>query len=149
MWIACTIGHAYSSTLLIWFGHANFKHHCCCCCRGDGFATDADLVRRFNVEDPNPFFSELMGKPYRKQVVLSPHFYGQSITNSTLTEWQLWEALTKSWGQHMVGARCIMGMPKVVSWPHTACCLFCCNSAQLWEALTKSWGQHMVGALHA
>jgi hypothetical protein len=43
-----------------------------------------------------------MSKPYRKQVVLSPHFYGQSITNSSLAEWQLWEALTKSWGQHMV-----------------------------------------------
>jgi hypothetical protein len=56
------------------------------------------------VEDPNPFFSELMGKPYRKQVVLAPHFYGQSITNSTLADWQLWEAMTNSWGQHMVGA---------------------------------------------
>uniref|UniRef100_A0A383VWA1 Glycoside hydrolase family 5 domain-containing protein n=1 Tax=Tetradesmus obliquus TaxID=3088 RepID=A0A383VWA1_TETOB len=69
---------------------------------GDGFATDPELIRRLSLEDANPFFAELLGKPYRKQVVLSPHFYGQSITNSSMAEWQLWEALTRSWGQHMV-----------------------------------------------
>jgi hypothetical protein len=95
---------------------------CLCCwawCRGDGFATGADTIQRFSIEDPNPFFTELMSKPYRKQVVLSPHFYGQSITNSTLTDWPLWEALTKSWGQHMVRVTeysCMIAASVLTAW---------------------------------
>lgn len=72
------------------------------CCRGDGFATDANLLSWKHIDDPNPFLKELLSKPYRKQVVLSPHFYGASITNSTITDWELWNAFSQSWGHLMV-----------------------------------------------
>eukprot|EP00878_Enallax_costatus_P046652 GHUV01056898.1.p1 GENE.GHUV01056898.1~~GHUV01056898.1.p1 ORF type:complete len:373 (+),score=85.73 GHUV01056898.1:368-1486(+) len=77
---------------------------------GDGFATDGNTIGWKHIDDPNPFFKELLSKPYRKQVVLSPHFYGASITNSTVTGWELWNAFSLSWGRLMVGnGYCVPG----------------------------------------
>lgn len=36
------------------------------------------------------------------QVVLSPHYYGVSITGNTLSGPELWDALSHSWGSYMV-----------------------------------------------
>lgn len=42
---------------------------------GDGLATDSKLIRQRKMQDPNPFFKALLRKPYRHNVVVSPHFY--------------------------------------------------------------------------
>jgi hypothetical protein len=70
--------------------------------RGDGFVTDADLIRNMRLDDPRPFFKELLTKTYRKRTILSPHFYGMTVTNNTHTGHQLWEMFTKSWGKLQV-----------------------------------------------
>lgn len=49
---------------------------------GNGFATDANLIRENGLSDPNPFFKTLMSRPYRRNVVVSPHVYGPSVTNT-------------------------------------------------------------------
>jgi hypothetical protein len=64
--------------------------------------TDADLIRNMRLDDPRPFFKELMTKTYRKRTVLSPHFYGMTVTNNTHTGHQLWEKFTQSWGKLQV-----------------------------------------------
>jgi hypothetical protein len=40
---------------------------------------------------------------YRKRTVLSPHFYGMTVTNNTHTGHALWEKFTQSWGKLQVG----------------------------------------------
>jgi len=51
---------------------------------GDGFNTDALSVAALNRaapgSDPNPFFRQLLGAPYRKNLIVSPHVYCPSIT---------------------------------------------------------------------
>lgn len=71
--------------------------------RGDGFVTDGDLIRNLRLDDPRPFFKELLTKMYRKRTVLSPHFYGMTVTNNTHTGHALWEKFTQSWGKLQVG----------------------------------------------
>ena len=40
---------------------------------GDGFATDPVEIANRGLSDPRPFFTALLGKPYRDRTVLSPH----------------------------------------------------------------------------
>ena len=47
--------------------------------QGNGFITDSAKISSMGVSDPNPFFTELMERPYLKNVVISPHLYGKSI----------------------------------------------------------------------
>lgn len=65
--------------------------------------TDGDLIRNLRLDDPRPFFKELLTKMYRKRTVLSPHFYGMTVTNNTHTGHALWEKFTQSWGKLQVG----------------------------------------------
>ena len=46
---------------------------------GDGLATDAALLARFNASDPRPFFEALVKRPYVHNVVLGPHVYPPSV----------------------------------------------------------------------
>lgn len=71
-------------------------------CRGDGFVTDPDIIKSLHLDDPRPFFKELLTKTYRKRTVLSPHYYGMTVTNNTYTGHQLWEKFTQSWGRLQV-----------------------------------------------
>lgn len=84
-------------------------------CRGDGFVTDPDAIRNMRLDDPRPFFKELLTKTYRKRTVLSPHFYGMTVTNNTYTGHQLWEKFTQSWGKLQVrlGSRVCSGSLEV------------------------------------
>ena len=50
---------------------------------GDGFVTDKKLLEERKLSDPNAFFTALVSKPYKGQVVLSPHLYGPSLSNNT------------------------------------------------------------------
>ena len=47
---------------------------------GDGLITDRDTIARTGVSDPNPFFQELLTKPYRRQVVAAVHVYPPVIS---------------------------------------------------------------------
>jgi aryl-phospho-beta-D-glucosidase BglC (GH1 family) len=47
---------------------------------GDGFATDAAVVKAGGVEDARPFFEAIVKKPYANNVVISPHIYPPSIS---------------------------------------------------------------------
>jgi hypothetical protein len=78
--------------------------------RGDGFVTDNDIIRNFRLDDPRPFFRELLTKVYRKRTILSPHFYGMTVTNNTNTGHQLWEKFTQSWGKLQVGVKFMVSL---------------------------------------
>ncbi|MDP1880662.1 MAG: cellulase family glycosylhydrolase [Parachlamydiaceae bacterium] len=67
---------------------------------GDGFATDPALISQYGLSDPNPFFKELVKKPYANQVVISPHIYPPSVTyaNKNYSGAGLANRLTSSFG---------------------------------------------------
>ncbi|KAL0040077.1 hypothetical protein WJX79_005360 [Trebouxia sp. C0005] len=67
---------------------------------GDGFATDARLIRDHGLSDPNTFFQALMTKPYAHQVVICPHVYGPAVTHSSqgATGQGLFQRLLASFG---------------------------------------------------
>jgi hypothetical protein len=67
---------------------------------GDGYATDPSVISSKGLSDPNPFFTTLLGKPYLKQVVISPHVYPPSVTGggSTSSGPALWDRLSTSFG---------------------------------------------------
>jgi hypothetical protein len=50
---------------------------------GDGYATDAAIVKAGGVDDARPFFETIMTKPYANNVVISPHIYPPSISTHT------------------------------------------------------------------
>jgi len=61
---------------------------------GNGFVTKPSIIKEYKISDPRPFFNELLRKPYLKQVVISPHLYGPSISKdlqrSTSELYQRW-----------------------------------------------------------
>ena len=52
-------------------------------CWGDGFITERPKIAATGMSDPNPFFLQLLAKPYLYNVVISPHYYPPSISHST------------------------------------------------------------------
>jgi hypothetical protein len=50
---------------------------------GDGTCTDPAIIAARGLSDPNPFFTELLQKPYLSQVVIAPHVYPPSISQAT------------------------------------------------------------------
>ena len=52
-------------------------------CWGDGFITERSKIAATGMSDPNPFFLQLITKPYVYNVVISPHYYPPSISQST------------------------------------------------------------------
>lgn len=48
---------------------------------GDGYATDNATVAQ-GISNPKNFFTQLMGQPYIKQIVIAPHMYGPDGTNN-------------------------------------------------------------------
>jgi len=52
-------------------------------CWGDGFVTDAALIKQYNLPDPRPFFDDVLARPYLNNVVISPHYYGPSISSQS------------------------------------------------------------------
>lgn len=49
---------------------------------GDGFTTDGAVISEKGLSDARPFLQEVLSKPYRLRVVLSPHIYPPSVTNT-------------------------------------------------------------------
>ena len=47
---------------------------------GDGLISDRNTIARTGVSDPNPFFRELLTKPYRRQVIAAVHVYPPVIS---------------------------------------------------------------------
>lgn len=52
-------------------------------CWGDGFVTDGAVLAQHGLSDPRPFFDELLQKPYLNNVIISPHYYGPSVSGNT------------------------------------------------------------------
>ena len=50
---------------------------------GDGTCTDPAIIAARGLSDPNPFFIELLQKPYLSQVIIGPHVYPPSISQAT------------------------------------------------------------------
>eukprot|EP00884_Botryococcus_braunii_P017417 jgi/Botrbrau1/4359/Bobra.105_2s0007.2 len=69
-------------------------------CWGDGFFTSPELCRMNGGQCAQPFFSKLLTKPYRGQVILSPHIYPPSVNtvHRNNTGKAQWERLTGSFG---------------------------------------------------
>jgi hypothetical protein len=49
---------------------------------GNGFVTNPATLTQYGIADPNPFFRELVRKPYVNKVVLGPHCYPPTITGA-------------------------------------------------------------------
>ena len=63
---------------------------------GDGVATDRSIISSYGIDDPNPFFTTLMSKPYLNQVtgrVGSHHGLVQLVSCAS----DLCYALLKAW----------------------------------------------------
>lgn len=62
--------------------------------------TDPGKIASTGISDPNPFFTQLLTKPFLKNVIIAPHIYGPSITmmSSGYTGQALWDTLTLSVG---------------------------------------------------
>ncbi|KAL3155198.1 hypothetical protein ABBQ32_013138 [Trebouxia sp. C0010 RCD-2024] len=71
---------------------------------GDGFASQPEVLALFptcGISNPGPvFFQPLLSKPYLSQVVISPHVYGPSISQTTKNAagQGLWTRLSQSFG---------------------------------------------------
>ncbi len=70
------------------------------CPQGNGYTTDPTIIASTGISDPNPFFRQLLAKPYLNNVVISPHLYGPSITKmrTGYTGQALWDTLSHSVG---------------------------------------------------
>jgi hypothetical protein len=65
----------------------------------DGFATNATWIEARQLEDPGPFFTSLLARPStRARVILGPHLYPPSITNSSDVGPTQWEKYATSFG---------------------------------------------------
>jgi endoglucanase len=74
-------------------GQGNLVHNW-----GDGFATDPATVKAYGIDDASGFFERLASKPYKTRVVISPHIYGPTISNSVQLGSDLSTRLEKSFG---------------------------------------------------
>ena len=52
-------------------------------CWGDGFNTNSTFLQQHGGSDPTPFFNTLLQKRYLNNVIISPHYYGPSISQPT------------------------------------------------------------------
>lgn len=49
---------------------------------GDGFVTQPDLLSKYYLSNhPTSFFQQVLSKPYRDNVVISPHVYPPSVSH--------------------------------------------------------------------
>eukprot|EP00884_Botryococcus_braunii_P017419 jgi/Botrbrau1/4360/Bobra.105_2s0008.1 len=69
-------------------------------CWGDGFFADDHGCRMKGGQSARSFFCQLLRKPYRGQVILSPHIYPPSVTYNHANNLgkALWGRLTTSFG---------------------------------------------------
>lgn len=47
---------------------------------GNGFVTNPQIIRKYNIDDASVFFKAIQNKPYKNRVIISPHLYGPSIS---------------------------------------------------------------------
>jgi hypothetical protein len=73
---------------------------------GDGFATDAALIKAKGLADPSSFFRQLQGKAYKDRVILAPHLYGPSVTKSPDVGSLQWQKHEASWGRLQADGFC-------------------------------------------
>lgn len=68
--------------------------------QGNGFITDPAIIAQNGFSDPNPFFQQLLTKSYLGNVVISPHWYGSSISlvSSGYSGVELYNKLSTSGG---------------------------------------------------
>lgn len=68
--------------------------------QGNGLVTDASIIASTGISDPNPFFQEMLSKPYVDQLVAIPHVYGPSVSlaQSGYSGAQLYQMLSNSLG---------------------------------------------------
>lgn len=59
--------------------------------------------------DPNPFFRQLVERPYASRVAISPHAYPPSITGATYLGRTLWSQLATSFGYLQTRGYCPQG----------------------------------------
>uniref|UniRef100_A0A383W3T8 Glycoside hydrolase family 5 domain-containing protein n=1 Tax=Tetradesmus obliquus TaxID=3088 RepID=A0A383W3T8_TETOB len=81
---------------------------------GDGFATNASLVKERNISDATPFFKALCSKPYKGRVVLGPHLYSGSISKNNDVGEKQWQKYADSWGYLMKAGFCGQKFPVII-----------------------------------
>ena len=53
-------------------------------CWGDGFSVNQDQISQFTgAQSAQSFLDEIVGRPYVGNVIISPHYYGPSISKNT------------------------------------------------------------------
>eukprot|EP00775_Hariotina_reticulata_P010875 gene10875-11029_t len=73
---------------------------------GDGYVTDPKWIQERQLADANGFFQALLQQPYARQVVLAPHLYGVSISESPDVGPKQWEKYALSWGYLLKNGYC-------------------------------------------
>ncbi len=76
---------------------------------GNGFITNPATIQQYGLSDPNPFFQELLRRPYLGRVILGPHCYPPSITGATFLGQALHEKLSASFGYLQTKGYCYGG----------------------------------------
>lgn len=75
---------------------------------GDGYITDPALQQTDNLDDPRPFFANVLNRTYADRVVLAPHFHAESASGNRLSGAELYNRLGKSWGQLAKQGFCVL-----------------------------------------
>lgn len=67
---------------------------------GDGFVTNPYIIKKYSLSDPNDFFRTIINKPYLKNIILSPHMYGPSVSKNNRHHKGilLWTRMNESFG---------------------------------------------------
>ena len=85
---------------------------------GDGTAVDPKVVADYRIDSANDFFKQLIGKPYKSNVVVAPHVYPPSISKSTAENTVGPPAhCTGDWGLNVLDVRmmCLLCRPGLLS----------------------------------
>lgn len=67
---------------------------------GDGFVTNTQIIKKYSLSDPNDFFRAIINKPYLKNIIISPHMYGPSVSKNNRHHKGilLWTRMNESFG---------------------------------------------------
>lgn len=76
---------------------------------GNGFVVDMRIIRERGISDPNPFFKQLLTRPYNTSAVMTPHIYPPSILKSVYLGKALWEQSEIAFGYLATKGYCAGG----------------------------------------
>lgn len=77
---------------------------------GDGFVTDQSTIKKYQIDDASSFFDVLIQeKPYKNNVIISPHLYGPTISKNHVSSYgdKLFARMNTSFGYLSTRGYCV------------------------------------------